>query len=68
MQTIICASKYRFNVLGQHRQTQHTIIYNSNHGHNGHNNDHNNDHNDNSYKSDTNGARYIFTGPFHIIT
>ena len=65
MQAIICASKHRYNVLGQYRQTQYT-----NHCNKRHNNSHycnNSNNSNNSNNIDTNSASDICTGPFHSI-
>ena len=59
MQAIICASKHRFNVLGQYRQTQYTNHCNKRHGHI------NNSNNNSQHTS--NSAIDICAGPFHII-
>ena len=76
MQAIICASKHRFNVLGQYRQTQLTIHGNNNgnnnssNGNNNSNNNSNNNGNNNSnsnHKGYTNSASDICTGPFYSI-
>ena len=63
MQAIICASKHRFNVLGQYRQTQYTTHCNKRHN----NSQHTSNNSHNSKNIDTNCASDICTGPFHSI-
>ena len=77
MQAIICASKHRFNVLGQCRQTQYTNHCNKRHNHcnnnsnnsnnNNNSNNSNNNNNNHSKNIDTNSASDICAGPFHSI-